>query len=384
MMKKLFSVLLLICMMLMISTALAADAEDISKKCGIEASKGETKVSCMVDGRYNPYWRCSPVKNPRVALTAPKGKTIASVYICFGVIPDKWDIETSTDGINWNTSLECDGTFLHTFVELPEPAAHVRIQAHSEDRISMQINELFVFTEGTVPDWVQRWEPSCGKTDILFVATHPDDELLFFGSAIPGYANREDCRVMVAYFTHSDAFRASELLNGLWYMGVRNYPDIAAFRDGKASSLSNAYKRIGGEEASDEWMMGLFRRYRPEVVVTQDIDGEYGHNQHRLASQTALRCVQSAADEWQVKKLYLHLWPEGQRTFDWSVPIKKMGGKTGAELAQEAYLNFHKSQPASLLRYGAQYDNRVFGLAFSTVGDDEAMNDFLEHIKPAQ
>ena len=43
---------------------------------------------------------------------------------------------------------------------------------------------------------------------------------------------------------------------------------------------------------------------------------------------------------WCVKKLYLHLGRENTVTMDWRVPLSSMGGKTGLELAQEAYA-FH-------------------------------------------
>ena len=46
---------------------------------------------------------------------------------------------------------------------------------------------------------------------------------------------------------------------------------------------------------------------------------------------------------WQVKKLYLHLYPENQITFDWTVPLKSMNGATGIELAEEAY-TLHKGR----------------------------------------
>lgn len=66
------------------------------------------------------------------------------------------------------------------------------------------------------------------------------------------------------------------------------------------------------------------------------------------------------------QKLYLHLYPENQITFDWTVPLKSMNGATGIELAEEAY-TLHKTQASSgmsVTETGTKYDNRVFGLAF--------------------
>jgi LmbE family N-acetylglucosaminyl deacetylase len=244
---------------------------------------------------------------------------------------------------------------------------------------------------------VQVWQTTEEKADILFIATHPDDELIFFGGAIPTYAVEQQRKVVVAYFTSSNTTRSSELLNGLWHMGVRNYPVIGDFKDGYAKSLSAAYKAAGGKNKVNEWIVELYRKYQPEVVVTQDLNGEYGHKQHMMIADAALNCIELAANEdefiestvtygtWQVKKLYLHLYEENQITFDWTVPLVSMNGSTGIELAEEAYA-LHKTQASSgmsVTETGVKYDNRVFGLAYTTVGEDVRKDDFLENIYDA-
>lgn len=62
-----------------------------------------------------------------------------------------------------------------------------------------------------------------------------------------------------------------------------------------------------------------------------------------------------------------------------------MNGATGIELAEEAY-TLHKTQASSgmsVTETGTKYDNRVFGLAFTTVGEDVRKDDFLENIYDA-
>ena len=41
---------------------------------------------------------------------------------------------------------------------------------------------------------------------------------------------------------------------------------------------------------------------------------------------------------WEVKKLYRHLWKEGQIKFDWNVPLSSMGGATGLEHSKEYFI----------------------------------------------
>ncbi len=375
--------------------ALADEAEDITGQCAVRVPASyKTQPKNLTDHTYTLYWESGKVRDPYVTLTAPAGKQISSLYVCFGYMPETWEIQVSRDGKAWTKASDGDPRFLHAFVSLPESSRYVRLQVSSPVKYSLRINELYAFTEGETPDWVQKWEPTLEKADLLFISTHPDDELLFFGGAIPTYAaERQDCRVVVAYFSHSNSTRSSELLNGLWHVGVRNYPDIGTFRDGKSQGgLAGAYKRVGGEEKVNEWMVGLYRRYRPEVVVTQDVDGEYGHSQHRIVVAAARNCISLAADgekfpdltqrygAWEVKKLYLHLFPENQLRFDWSVPLQSMGGRSGGDLAREAFVNFHNTQPDSLVKYGEEYDNRLFGLAHTTVGPDLKKDDFLENI----
>lgn len=395
-MKK-WLIALLTLLALSLSVAFAAEANDITEDCKFKVCSSGRKYTLMTDKKYTSYWESNKIKTPWIAITAPEGKPIAGLYVCFGNMPESWEIQTSDDGKDWFTAVPGDTRFLHAYVALPQPAQHVRLAVTSEKKTALRINDLFVLSEGDLPDWVQVWQPTEEKADILFLSTHPDDELIFFGGAIPTYAVEQQRKVVVAYFTRSNTTRSSELLNGLWHMGVRTYPVIGTFKDSYAKNLKAAYKSAGGKGKVNEWIVGLYRQYKPEVVVTQDTNGEYGHKQHMMIADAAQNCIALAANEdeftastiaygtWQVKKLYLHLYPENQIMFDWTVPLKSMNGATGIELAEEAY-TLHKTQASSgmsVTETGTKYDNRVFGLAFTTVGEDVRKDDFLENIYDA-
>lgn len=395
-MKK-WLIALLTLLALSLSVAFAAEANDITEDCKFKVCSSGRKYTLMTDKKYTSYWESNKIKTPWIAITAPEGKPIAGLYVCFGNMPESWEIQTSDDGKDWFTAVPGDTRFLHAYVALPQPAQHVRLAVTSEKKTALRINDLFVLSEGDLPDWVQVWQPTEEKADILFLSTHPDDELIFFGGAIPTYAVEQQRKVVVAYFTRSNTTRSSELLNGLWHMGVRTYPVIGNFKDSYAKNLKAAYKTAGGKGKVNEWIVGLYRQYKPEVVVTQDTNGEYGHKQHMMIADAAQNCIALAANEdeftastiaygtWQVKKLYLHLYPENQIAFDWTVPLKSMNGATGIELAEEAY-TLHKTQTSSgmsVTETGTKYDNRVFGLAFTTVGEDVRKDDFLENIYDA-
>ncbi len=367
-----------------------AEAENLTPLCKITSRPGKLPDT-LRDGKYHPQWvnRCQTTCTLKVA--APRGKPIGSVYIRFGKLPKKWQLQIP-EGPRWKTVHDGNTQLLHLFVELPEVYAF-RLLCENV-RGSVIINELTVFGPGEVPGWVQKWEPTPEKADLLVLVAHPDDELLFLGGTIPTYALEQRRKVLVAYLANTSSVRSSELLDGLWHMGVRQYPLISAFADKMTSTLAQQYARWG-RERTYKHVMALIRKYKPEVMVTLDLNGEYGHGAHRACADAAIYCAQHAADPavlpesaeaygaWTLKKLYLHLGLERPIVMDWRVPLARAGGKTALELAQEAYL-FHQSQldkPYKVLD-GGPHNCAAFGLAYTAVGDDVARDDFFENIPP--
>lgn len=402
MMKKWLTALLMILLMACAANAaFAAEAADITEDCKFKTTSSKFKYTQMTDKKYTSYWKANKAKNPSIQVTSPDADTlIGGIYACFGDLPDSWEVQVSKDGKKWETAAQ-GPAYYHAWVPLPEPARYVRLQVTTGKQYEMYMNELFVLGVGDKPDWVQDWQPTVEKADIMFISTHPDDELIFFGGAIPTYATEKQLDVVVAYLTRSNPTRSSELLNGLWYMGVRNYPIIGGFSDKMYKQMDKSYSYAGsgnlarGKNVVNEWFVELYRKYKPEVVVTHDIDGEYGHSMHMMVSDAAYNAIAIAANEdeytdltvahgtWEVKKLYRHLWKENQITMDWSVPLSSMNGATGIELADSAYEIFHKTQETSgqsVLTTGVEWDNTAFGLVHTTVGLDVSKNDFLENI----
>ena len=401
-MKKWLTALVLSLLMLCAAqTAFAAEAADITDQCKFKTTSSKYKYTQMTDKKYTSYWKANKAKNPSIQVTSPdKDTLIGGIYACFGNLPDSWEVQVSKDGKKWETAVQ-GPAFLHAWVPLPEPARYVRLQVTTGKQYELYLNEFFVLGVGDKPDWVQDWQPTVEKADIMFISTHPDDELIFFGGAIPTYATEMKRDVVVAYYTRSNPTRSSELLNSLWYMGVRTYPVIGTFGDKMYKQMNKSYEYAGsgsltkGKNKVNEWFVELYRKYKPEVVVTHDIDGEYGHSMHMMVSDAAYNAIALAANEdeftdstvaygtWEVKKLYRHLWKENQITMDWSVPLSSMGGATGIELADSAFELFHKTQETSgqsVSTTGVEYDNTLFGLVHTTVGEDVNKNDFLENI----
>ena len=146
-------------------------------------SSHSERAKRITDGDYRTYWESAETENPWVTITSPD--PVYGLYLCFQKKPESYEIQRAS-GDDWVTVTAGDVRFHHVFYEM-DGVKKIRIRATGGEKTVMGFNEIFVFGAGDFPDWVQRWEEPEGKADILFVATHPDDDALFLGSAIIYY-----------------------------------------------------------------------------------------------------------------------------------------------------------------------------------------------------
>ncbi|MDO4493528.1 MAG: PIG-L family deacetylase [Clostridia bacterium] len=277
---------------------------------------------------------------------------------------------------------------------IPEDAAGFEFVSGSDGFIA----ELRLYaTAEELPATAERWQPSHEKADLLFLIAHPDDEHLMMGGIVPIYAGERGMKVQPVYLTADLTRRKAEALDGLWSNGQRNMPVFLDLIDKKSDNLKKAleiWERAGVDPLG--MIVEQIRRFRPEVVVTHDAEGEYGHGAHRAAAYFLQLAAEQAADPayypesaekygaWQVKKVYLHLYgdAETQTVLPVDEPLAAFGGKTAFEMAQIGYEPHSGSQGEQWLKLlrSREYDCSRYGLVTSAVGPDEAKNDFFEHL----
>lgn len=262
------------------------------------------------------------------------------------------------------------------YLYVPEGCYGVRLTAHD----TCELSEWHIYDEDRLPENVLLWEPAPEKCDIMLIVAHSDDELVMMGGIIPTYAAELGYRVQVVYCYVPDFTRHAEALGGLRCNGMTTLPVIFVTED---EDNLRFYEKI----------TEVIRRFQPEVVITHDIDGEYGNPGHVLVSRDVRRAVETSNDPekfpesaktygtWEVKKLYIHLYEENQIRMDFDKPLEAFDGKTAFEMAQLGYA-YHPSQRSDWLKQlqSNRWDCRLYGLYSSTVGEDVEKNDFLENI----
>ena len=391
-MKRLLCICLTV--LLLPLCALGETARDVTSECRFVVPKNKGNISNLRDRNEMTAASAEAYRYPTITVNV--GETpVAAVFVEFGRNPMAFDVLKKV-GSEWVVIARSnEEQYAQGYAEFEPQTAPFRLRFDTGDRArTLVVREIYTFSEGERDaGLVPLWEPPVEKADILFIATHPDDEILWFGGALPTYAGERGCAVQVVYATCSYDYRRLELLNGLWHCGVQHYPVVGEFEDFVDDSVDVIFA-AWGKKAIETYMVQQIRRFRPEVLVTQDADGEYGHSQHKAVSAAVQHAAQLAADAsydpdsaaqygvWEVKKVYLHLGSAPTLTMDWEQPLTHFGGKTALTVAREAFA-YHKSQ--NQVKYsvpgpGEPYDSTLYTLVYTTVGEDIAGGDFLENI----
>jgi N-acetyl-1-D-myo-inositol-2-amino-2-deoxy-alpha-D-glucopyranoside deacetylase len=175
---------------------------------------------------------------------------------------------------------------------------------------------------------------------LILVHAHPDDETIATGATMAKYAAEgalvtlvtctrgEEGEIVVSDLAHMSSadhdrlgeHRVEELATACEALGVRDFRFLGGagrFRDsGMMGESSNedprCFWRADLDEATRD-LVGIVRDVRPQVMVTYDENGFYGHPDHIRANQVAVRALDAAADAryapelgepWQISKLY--------------------------------------------------------------------------------
>lgn len=389
-----FAVLLCILALLLPSTAFSEEtyAEDLSAQCTYSGDFTVHK-SRLTDHDFDTAQRVE--KGRTLSVEWSDSVPVASVFLSFFFEPVDYTV-IQYDGYGVCLLTEPGVLLYNVLIETLPETRMVSIRAEADE---CAFCAIYAYGAGAVKDY-HPFAPTVEKADYMTFAMHPDDDVLFLGAVYPLYdADRGLTGVSVIMSTRLSnklqRQRRQEALNGAWAMGLKTQPVFGGFPD-----IPQAYKdtSIYSFTANDvtRYAVAQIRKYRPEIVITQDLNGEYGHWQHKVLAKGVRTAVTLAADPayqpggypesepWEVKKLYIHLYGENRLTLDVNRPIAALNGMTAFECATEAF-RYHETQIVKDDHHVSttEYSIAEYGLAYTSVGPDTpGENDMFEHIGP--
>ncbi len=173
---------------------------------------------------------------------------------------------------------------------------------------------------------------------LLCVHPHPDDEAIACGGVLARYAS-EGLRTHVVTCTGGEAgenlagidlgdedlptHRRREMADAVAALGIDGHTWLGYRDSGMAGSDDNvnpaAFAAVDLYEEAAR-LARIVRDLRPQVVVSDDEHGTYGHPDHIRAHQVTERALTMAADPWwdtgqdpwQVRKRYVHTLSRGR------------------------------------------------------------------------
>ena len=407
-MKKITAILLLLILLLTLAFPVSAEvtasaAEPLETEISGEGYKSFTFLNDGKDGTYK-------TSDGNAAITIECETAMTDLYLMFDL---EYGAYTLTDNTTGTVTDAGEYGFLHEYIRLDTPTNSVTL---TFDNGEVRLSEIYAFNtkNASLPDFVQTWNaPHEGKTDIMLLATHGDDDQLFFAGLLPYYAKERGLAVQVVYLTdhrNLTMARTHEMLNGLWAVGVQAYPVFGDFDDFRIDSLKGTYdyyERLGtSKEDLQNFVVEQIRRFKPQVAVGHDADGEYGHGMHMVYSELLQNAVELTADEsyhpesaqkygvYKMQKVYLHLYEDNPIVMDYDQPLESFDGMTAFEVTQKYGYPCHESQQytwftdwlngsRNQITKATQIKTHSpckFGLYYTGVGEDVQKNDFFENM----
>lgn len=383
-MKKLLLFTALVLTFVVCPAAKQVKAEELSPELTLS---NQGKSSDLTDTSH--YTSVKFNQNDTITIVSKDGSPIHGLYISWDSKPVSWTLSTD------NGELTCGNNgFLHEYVAMDTPSSSVTIHIPQN---SMRVDGIRIFGEGDLPHDVQVWNPACERADIMVVSSHADDEILFFGGALTNYAYLYDADIQVVYMcefrsTNQDV-REHEKLDGLWEAGIRFYPTCGNFPDKYSDNVTRAKQQYSYDNMVS-FLVEQIRKSQPQVLVTHDYRGEYGHGFHILTCNALMDAVELAADAtkypdsaglyntWNTPKTYLHIFPFHTIKLDLHIPIEEdYAGRTALDILKAAYKK-HVSQQKWSFRVADDYAHSCadYGLYRTLVGPDTT-NDLLCNLK---
>ena len=166
----------------------------------------------------------------------------------------------------------------------------------------------------------------------LFVHAHPDDETINNGATMAQMVEDgvsvtlitctrgEEGEVLVPELSHLashvednlGAHRIIELANAMRELGVTDHRFLGEYRDSgmmgtPPNDRPNCFWKADVDEAAKKLAL-IIDEIKPQVMVTYDENGGYGHPDHIQTNRVAMRASEIA--NWKIEKIYWNIMPK--------------------------------------------------------------------------
>ena len=178
---------------------------------------------------------------------------------------------------------------------------------------------------------------SSSKKSLLLVHAHPDDETINNGATMAMYAaagynvtlvtctRGEEGEILVPELAHLAAdkedglapIREVELTNAMAALGVSDHRFLGApahrYRDSgmmgtPPNDRPDVFWQANLDSAAEE-LVKIILEVKPQVLVTYDDFGGYGHPDHIQAHRVAMRAAELSKPSWDIQKIYWNTMP---------------------------------------------------------------------------
>ena len=214
---------------------------------------------------------------------------------------------------------------------------------------------------------------------VMAVHAHPDDEVLGTGGILARYAD-EGIRTVLVTCTNGEqgdgpggvkpgepghdeaavsAVRLQELRESAAHLGI-SHVELLGYRDSGMAGWSgneaeDAFANVPVEVAAGR-LAELMERYRPQVVVTYDENGGYGHPDHIQAHRIAVAATEASGIP---RKLYYTAVPR-ERMAELFEFLRSTGDAPEMELPDD--FGVPEAQITTVVDVASQVDRKIKAL----------------------
>jgi N-acetyl-1-D-myo-inositol-2-amino-2-deoxy-alpha-D-glucopyranoside deacetylase len=175
---------------------------------------------------------------------------------------------------------------------------------------------------------------------LLLVHAHPDDESINNGATMAKYVaagvkvtlvtctRGEEGEVLIPELSNLAAsaddklgeHRVTELAQAMKNLGVSDHRFLGNYRDSgmmgtESNNRPDCFWQANLDEVAGK-LVEIIREIKPQVMITYDENGGYGHPDHIQAHRVAMRASELAADRnfgigapWEIAKIYWNVMP---------------------------------------------------------------------------